>query len=536
MNYTIYNEEIKNYIDTILNARSTDVTLTLSCCRKLLTYGKEHQDNNILGFAYYYMGESYYFQGASKKQLISIFNALEHLQLAKNYDLIARSYNLLGILSNAQGNSNTAIDYYLQGLSICKKHDQHYVAAMIYSNISIIFTEVDNHKKAIEFLHSSLDCYELCEKTPALLNNLAVALIALGQSYLYLNEISAAQECMSKVEELLPQLSMNDIGISIWSFKAMLSDALGHIEDRDACIQEIVAMSVADYSLLTFYDDFLVLLRFLQNVGKDSVLMEILRPLEAIAAKDQNLHIQFELAKLKLNYYQRTEQDFLFLHTAKQFSDLSIKLDNANKKAIASSIDLRFALQELQNRQKKMEAENQQLILKSESDALTGLPNRYKMNDYSDFLLAKAFENQVPFGVEILDIDYFKQYNDTYGHQAGDECLIAIARELNRMTNNEIFCARYGGDEFIILYYNKTNEEIHALAEDLRQRICNLQIEHKNSKAEPFVTITQGIASRVPTPGNRMWDFLHAADTALYEGKKKQRNSITQAYCEHQCL
>lgn len=75
------------------------------------------------------------------------------------------------------------------------------------------------------------------------------------------------------------------------------------------------------------------------------------------------------------------------------------------------------------------------------------------------------------FAVEILDIDYFKEYNDNYGHQAGDACIMAIADELRKMQSRDTFCARYGGDEFIIIYEYKTEDEVFSMADSLRERI-----------------------------------------------------------------
>ena len=126
----------------------------------------------------------------------------------------------------------------------------------------------------------------------------------------------------------------------------------------------------------------------------------------------------------------------------------------------------------------------------------------------------------------MMDIDYFKQYNDNYGHQAGDECIKRIAKQLELMQNDMIFCARYGGDEFIILYQNMTEEAVRHAAEGLRQRIIDLGIQHAYSKAMPIVTISQGICYDIPKDDTKSWDFLHAADAMLYQVKKKSRNDL----------
>lgn len=104
---------------------------------------------------------------------------------------------------------------------------------------------------------------------------------------------------------------------------------------------------------------------------------------------------------------------------------------------------------------------------------------------------------------------------------------MAIAAELKNMENSRIFCARYGGDEFIILYEGMSPEEVFAEAERLRERIVKKQIRHDYSKAVPVVTISQGICYDMPNEDHRNWDFLHVADGMLYEVKRKSRNNIS---------
>ena len=139
-----------------------------------------------------------------------------------------------------------------------------------------------------------------------------------------------------------------------------------------------------------------------------------------------------------------------------------------------------------------------------------------------------AKENDIPVAMEILDIDYFKEYNDNYGHQEGDRCLVSIANTIRNLVEEaEGFCARYGGDEFVIIYANVTWEQAVSYAEELRRRVLALEMEHRFSKALPVVTISQGICWGIPRKGNRSWDFLHAADNMLYRVKKFSRNN----YC-----
>ena len=124
---------------------------------------------------------------------------------------------------------------------------------------------------------------------------------------------------------------------------------------------------------------------------------------------------------------------------------------------------------------------------------------------------------------------------DTKKEQERDElhrAIWAIADELRKMQSRDTFCARYGGDEFIIIYEYKTEDEVFSMADSLRERILDRRIEHVCSKALPVVTISQGICFDVAPEESRSWDFLHAADMMLYEVKKRSRNNISLGHLD----
>lgn len=174
-----------------------------------------------------------------------------------------------------------------------------------------------------------------------------------------------------------------------------------------------------------------------------------------------------------------------------------------------------------------VEIENRMLQQKSETDALTGLANRFRLNEYSEESFQRALDKQHYFAVEILDIDFFKQYNDNYGHQQGDICIRRIAAAIKSMERHgDVFCARYGGDEFILIYEGYSKDQVYALAEELKQNIMELDIKHEFSQVASAVTISQGICCDIPKEENKVWDYLHTADIMLYKGKKISRNSI----------
>ena len=228
----------------------------------------------------------------------------------------------------------------------------------------------------------------------------------------------------------------------------------------------------------------------------------------------------------KARSYFTESLDYLTDHPETENHDQCVAVDHIGLGRCALHTgDLALA-QECEQRS-RIEAQNQKLTEKSETDALTGLPNRFRLNRHSIQQFAQAVTNHLPVAVEILDIDYFKQYNDNYGHQKGDRCICTIAGELRRIAAYEgVSAYRYGGDEFVVLYMNLGEARVREIAEELRRRIRELKVEHSYSQISDIVSISQGICWGYPTKDQRMADYLHAADDALYQVKKSERGKI----------
>lgn len=173
--------------------------------------------------------------------------------------------------------------------------------------------------------------------------------------------------------------------------------------------------------------------------------------------------------------------------------------------------------------------ENNMLRKQSETDALTGLLNRFAYNHYSMQIcnhMLRHPEKSHTIAVEILDIDHFKEYNDNYGHLTGDQCIQAVAAEIQALASGQnIFAFRYGGDEFVLIYQNYTKEEVEGFARQLKAQIHARVIKHEYSPVSDTVTITQGICFDIFSPEYKMDDYLAYADKALYDAKHSARNN-----------
>ena len=158
-------------------------------------------------------------------------------------------------------------------------------------------------------------------------------------------------------------------------------------------------------------------------------------------------------------------------------------------------------------------------------DGLTEIANRRYFDEYSDKEWKRAQRDQNPFSVVMIDLDSFKSYNDTYGHQQGDVCLKKVADVLKgAMKRPADLAARYGGEEFVLILPDTDAEGALNLAKKLRKDVEGLKLEHKNNVCEKWVTVSLGVATDVVKKGNSFADLLAKADKALYKAKESGRN------------
>ncbi|MDT9312403.1 MULTISPECIES: GGDEF domain-containing protein [Arthrospira] len=186
---------------------------------------------------------------------------------------------------------------------------------------------------------------------------------------------------------------------------------------------------------------------------------------------------------------------------------------------------------------KKTEAQLQETNLELEMlvnlDQLTQISNRRRFDDFLQVEWERHYRVRLPISLIMLDIDYFKYYNDYYGHQAGDDCLKNVAQIINQnVDQSNALVARYGGEEFAVVLPETDLETAEAIAEKIRLAIQDKQLPHIQSKVSPYVSISLGVSSQIPTYLTSIKTLIAAADAALYEAKQLGRNRVFSFYSE----
>jgi diguanylate cyclase (GGDEF)-like protein len=160
-------------------------------------------------------------------------------------------------------------------------------------------------------------------------------------------------------------------------------------------------------------------------------------------------------------------------------------------------------------------------------DGLTGVANRRKFDEDISADWRQCFREQKPLSLILVDVDYFKRYNDRYGHLAGDGCLKSVAQALSETVRRPYdLVARYGGEEFACVLPNTGLSGAVEIAEKMQERVRALGIEHSASDVDRVVTISLGVATLTPTGELGFEALIEAADKQLYNAKKAGRARV----------
>lgn len=525
MNIENYDQEIISLNEQMLKARSAMSASYISICTRLVKKAKEIDDNNLLGYAYYYLADAYYLLSTDYRKFNNnLLNAIEYLQIGGDAEHLARCYNLLGIDALNHGNNELALDFFFTGLKYCEELEDSGIPGFMEFNMGQVYGKLDDIKQALSCVRSAYKNIRKNREESLYYRNILYCYCFEAGCYIKLGKPDSVDKCLKGMERLEANKDCNPDFFNSYAVidtKMRCYHFLGDKERFKKYTDALMNMLREGKYSLDNMEDIFESARFFLNIGRTKEPKEIIKITEE-ALKELNI------SNLKLNHARlRCELSERFSYpndTIKAFEDFYRYSIEFEKEKI---INYQF----FANLRKKLadtEKENMALSKRAETDPLTGLGNRYGLNKYAEYAFDIAFENKTSLAVEILDVDDFKYFNDTFGHQSGDNCLKKIGEMLTEVCakNSRIHAYRYGGDEFVIIYESMSDEEVLNIAKSIRQKVTGSKISSGRGGEEAVISISQGIRNSVPTETNKLWDYLHAADVALYEVKESKKGEI----------
>lgn len=526
MDYKKYNEIVQEWIEIVQENSDKDAELTLKYCQDIIDYGKKTQDDGLVALGYYHEGVVYYVLNDGSHFYEAVTNALSYLSKVEEWELMARCYNFLGIFSVNHGNAAIGLDYYLNALQCCKKGGVEAFASTVKINRGVLNIIYGRYDDAIQVLLEAFDYYSKHPELSRYDDYMICVYENMAKAYLCKGDLIEAKCCFENIHAEHGEYLEDEIMLTVLATEAMYYHFAGKDEKCQDRIARIHKELTPNMPIMDMFDDFYDYCKILLERDCKEEFWKLIDIMEPMVKSLDITNLILKILGLKIQYYRKHQMNAEYLQAAALYYEYSERAAVENRTMMNNVLNLRRTLEEVNLEKQEIEEKNVILQAKSETDALTGLSNRFRLNDYSEEAFQRALENGTSLAVEILDMDNFKGYNDFYGHQRGDECIQLVATAVKSMEEFGAFTARYGGDEFVLIYEGKTKEDMVEYAAELRKRVMALGIEHRVSKISNIMTISQGICWDIPVEGNRMWDYLHASDDMLYRVKQRKRNNF----------
>lgn len=512
---------VNEWLNIILECAESDSSRMAEHCDKLEQYARETHSDALMGHSLFYRGYNAYSHGYLTDSMDYLSTALNYLLNSGEWEVAARAYTAMGTIADTQGDISLATDCNFKGLALCQENDLGWGEYNIRSNIASIFLSLGEFAHAADMLQ---ECELLTEKgltVPADTQNVLWA--NLSECYLQLGELEKSASYLNLLKATLQDSTTPMDRLMAYMLEAKLSHATG---DDAACEQAIADLQSFEFTSLQVLSAFNELCQHAELLLHKEKYENFLIIIDRISEFAKSPNAEARILGLRLKYYKKVGDHRSYAETAIRHYELTAMMESERNKIISHNILNRIRLDEEANRRREIEKTNLLLKQKSEHDSLTGLNNRYKLNELAETAFQRAYMDGTPLALEILDIDCFKEFNDNYGHQAGDDCLVKIAEAIRSLEAHPgIHTARYGGDEFVIIYENHSLESVTKLAAHLHEKIRRMNIEHKFSTVSNRVSISQGLFRGIPAGGNKLWDWLSCADMALYGVKARGKNN-----------
>ncbi len=502
LTYEELSERIKN-----LNTEVITRKITIKELDDLLKSAKKNDHISAQVHILAALGQVNYYHAETKKAFDFLFDAFSLANQINDIEALTRTqYNLGGVYA-ALGLYEHAFQYFLMAMESARKNNLRSFLGGIYNNIGVCLFKQDMIEEAGKYCRLA---YELFLDKSNLLNHVFTTL-NMSVYMMRINEFEEAERYLESVSEYMEGLPP----VLVWGRKmnyARLHACRGDFIRSLDEIRSIYAEFFSEKIETALYDQVLEWCYILQKGKKLCLAKEFLEEIFNHQTCDQSTTVA-ELMLLLADQYQKDGE----YQKATEFFGKAAKINSDFYKKNQQFVS--------QNALKLIELteKNQELANKSFRDAMTGWYNRFALQSEGEIIINKALEQNESIAVVMFDIDYFKQYNDFYGHLNGDTCIKNITSAIQGIFPEEMkYIYRYGGDEFLVLLpLEKYNG--NEIAQMMLNTIRELKIPHENSPVSEYTTISIGISTKNENHIN-LQSAIDAADMNLYKAKFNKRN------------
>lgn len=478
---------------------------------------RKKEDNRQLADEYYEEGMQALSDNKLEDAALLAENARHLYKKIGNLEQYVKSLNLIGVIHAISGNESMAVDCYLDGLDCAIGNGMDYLLFFFYNNLGEKYQECHKHDKALYYYLKAVEVLKnpVCQREERYGIWCFVAHLNIAEAYCGLG----LYELACRYLELAKTFEESDTGL-MYQYTRLISECrlywrMGREEYVYAHLKELMESGTEKRNGPDYIQNMRELCDLFKEMGEYECWKSIITAVEGYAKEQKSIHFELIQTELWMEYYKTMGDKDAYVEKCVEYAELCQEKKEITERERAIAIDIKIELRE-------KEAERKRAEELSATDTLTGVGNRCALEQEVGKLIQQADGKMITVGV--LDVDCFKQHNDTYGHIQGDRCLKIIAAILTDVVKEMGHVYRFGGDEFVVLFSDGTGVNIERIAREIQERVEKADIDNINSKVLPRVTISQGYASFVPDPSENEDSLIEHADKALYYVKEHGKN------------
>ena len=483
------------------------------------------------------------------------------------YDKIEDVYIELGIAYWYGGRLLESTEAKLEALSIAQAKGDEEKICKILTDLGAEHLAAKEYDEAADYLTKALE-YKLNDKNEDAKSK-TYALLNLSQLYIHTGEYDLAKETFEQLEEYIEKqdddVFKEDCFTTMLVSKANLLTAMG---DTSQAL-EVLKLAEERYNKRTDFRFYGMNVKFAEGYGDIYYKMGDYEKALSYHKEAEKLAKEMDVSEVQEEHNEKIYKDYKALgdydnaiayleknnelkteisrDKSKQYSQYLVSKFESDKKEeellklqeyrsntgkiliclVVITLIISIFTYTIYKKNKEINRLNKLFKNLSVTDALTSVQNRRALDEFLAGNWALYKDTQAPISFIMLDIDYFKKYNDNYGHIKGDKALELVAKSIKQSCRKLDFVARYGGEEFTIVMLNTDKDEAISVVERINEDICNLNIKHEYSEVSDRVTISVGISTAYIGTTKDYEEYIKTADKALYKSKEKGRNTYT---------
>lgn len=513
--------------ELIVKAKESSVTqpeLAINMGRKIIREGRKIKDMKTVASGHYVIAFSMFSLGRRGDILQHALQAASIFEGMEDYAMQSRSQNLLGIAYAAMDEHQLALAAYLTAYRIAEEHKLRGIRDTILNNIASQYYTLGDAKTAVKYLSRLYARITKQKKTNYnLLNAVAYNLCDI---YEHLQDYDKAQEFAKVCGELHSKTETLMESLMYYTRVTKLNYVCGNIEKANEYADQLIECLRNGEESYELLDDMEYIALKQIEIGEEDRADVIADYLWDYSEKTNFTSDIIRACRVQGTYFDK-QKDYEQAMRYYRVMDENVRI--REKQVYENQLTI---IKNLEDSKKQMAVYRHEMIqheIENQKDALTGLLNRSMLTVIMETYMQRAKEQGNTLGCIFMDVDYFKEYNDTYGHLKGDDCLRKIGRICLDVEekNKHIHFIRYGGDEIFCMTSGYTDQELLDVAKEVSENLKKERILHEHPNAKGYVSLSIGVVNINLEKDSDVLEVMNYSDRALYHSKGMGRGRIS---------